>query len=98
MTITPCAVPQVTTQKLLPFFPKMAASWDRIGVGLGLNDKVKCVRHDAGGAESKLLVVLETWIDRGNDVTWKRLLDVLWDTELCTLARSIEQALCKDLA
>lgn len=90
------AVPEVSTQNILQFLPRMAGSWDRIGVGLGLGDKVKCIRHDPGDAESKLLVVMETWIEKGDDVTWKRLLDVLWDVELCTLARRIEETVGRD--
>ena len=90
------AVPEVTPQNILQFFPQMAGSWDRIGVGLGLGDKVKCIRHDCGDAESKLLVVIETWIEKGDDVTWKRLLDVLWDVELRALAQRIEEAVGRD--
>ena len=89
---------EVSTQKILGFLPKMAGSWDRIGVGLGLGDKVKCIRHDPGEAESKLLVVMETWIEKGNAVTWKQLLDVLWDIELHTVARKVEETLCRDNA
>ena len=87
-------MPEVTTQNLLPFLPQMAGSWDRIGVGLGLGDKVKCVRHDPGDAESKMLVVMETWVEKGDAVTWQRLLDLLWDIELRTLARKIEETVC----
>ena len=90
------AVPEVSTQNTLQFLPQMAGSWDRIGVGLGLGDKVKCIRHDPGDAESKLLVVMETWIEKGDDVTWKRLLDVLWDVELRAVARKIEEAVGRD--
>lgn len=61
---------------------------------MGLGDKVKCVRHDPGDAESKMLVVMETWVENGDAVTWQRLLDLLWDIELRTLARKIEETVC----
>ena len=65
------AVPEGTAHNLLPFLPQMAGSWDRIRVGLGLDDKVKCVRHDLGDAESKMLAVMETWVEKGEAVTWQ---------------------------
>ena len=69
----------------------MAGCWDRVGAGLGAGEKVKCVRHSPGEAESKCLEVVQHWIERGKDVTWMKLLDVLEGQDLTPLALRIEQ-------
>ena len=60
-------------------------------MGLGVGEKVKCIRHSHGEVESKCLEVLQHWIDRGKDVTWIKLLDVLEGLDLVPLAGKIEQ-------
>ena len=76
---------------MVEFISGMAGCWDRVGVGLGVGEKVKCIRHSHGEAESKCLEVLQHWIERGKDVTWIKLLDVLEGLDLVPLAFKIEQ-------
>ena len=73
------------------FISGMAGCWDIVGAGLGVGDKVKCIRHSHGDAGSKCLEVIHHWIDCGKDVTWIKLLDVLERLELVSLAHKIEQ-------
>ena len=82
---------------MVEFIPGMAGCWDRLGVGLGVGEKVKCIRHSHGKPESNCLEVLQNWIESGREVTWIKLLDVLRGQGLVSLALEIEQKITQSV-
>ena len=71
----------------------MGGKWKFIAYALGVEEQATLLANSQEAADSKCLTVLQTWIDRGADVTWKKLLDALCGLGL----RSTALAICKEL-
>ena len=79
---------------IVDFAPQMGWKWDPLAYALGVGYLVMELVHKPLSADSKCLVVLQAWIDKGGqDVTWQKFLDVLWALQL----RSVALALCDRL-
>ena len=82
---------------LLDFVDSMASCWDRIGIKLGLEDKVAELRRREAFPSSHLIMLLEIWLQSGRGVSWARLVDVLENpaVNMGTVAANIKDYLIK---
>ena len=82
---------------LLDFVDPMARCWDRIGIKLGLGDKVAELRRREAFPSSHLIMLLEIWLQSGRGVSWVRLVDVLENpaVNMGTVAANIKDFLIK---
>ena len=82
---------------LLAFVPKMATEWDKIGILIGLEDKVAELRPRNDLPSSNLTSLLHSWIRSGQNVSWKRLVTVLQNqaVNLGAVAAEITGYLCE---
>ena len=82
---------------LLQFVPKMATEWDKIGILMGLEDRVAELRPRNDLPSSNLTSLFQSWIRSGRNVSWKRLVTVLQDqaVNLGAVAAEITGYLCE---
>ena len=93
----PASLPDITMEDLaiiVDFAPQMGWKWYFLAYALGVEYLVMELAPKPLFADSKCLIVLQDWINQGGqDVTWQKLLDVLWALQL----RSVALALCDKL-
>ena len=62
----------------MDYIPQMSAKWEFIAVKLGLNDlKEDLSTKGERSCDSKCLQILQAWVDKGWNVTWVYLVEVL---------------------
>ena len=81
--------PPITSQGLANYVPQMANKYELIGQKLGVGEQIKTIRESEKHADSKCIYMLECWMDKGQDVTWKNLLDALKVCNLDSTATNI---------
>ena len=67
----------------------MGRKWKFLAYALGVEEQATLLADSQEAADSKCLTVLQTWIDQGPDVTWKKLVDALWGLGLRSTAITI---------
>ena len=67
----------------------MGGKWDSIAYALNVGQMATLLASSQQTADSKCLSVLQTWIEQGPEVTWQKLLDVLWGLGLRSTAIGI---------
>ena len=83
----------ISIANLLDFVDSMAGCWERIGIKLGLEDKVDELKQ----AKTNLIILLEAWLQNKRGVSWGRLIHILESSEvdLGTVAANIKDFLFK---
>ena len=74
----------ISMANLLYFVASMAGCWERIGIKLGLRDKVAELRQvpEKFTNGSNLIMLLEAWLDNKRGVSWGRLIHILESSEV----------------
>lgn len=85
----PESLPDVTMEELVYFVPSMAGKWDAVGYALGLEQQVTIVSRSSAEADSRCLEMLRMWIEQGKNVSWQKLVEVLWGMGLRSTARFV---------
>lgn len=91
--IVPENLPDVTMEELVYFVNNMAGKWEAIGYALGLEQQVPIVARSSAEADSRCLEMLQKWVEQGKNVSWQKLVDVLWGLGL----RSAAVCVCRRL-
>ena len=75
---------------LVYFAPQMGWKWDFIACALGVEHLIMQFAQSPLFADSLCLIVHQAWINKGSqEVTWQKLLDVLWRLDLGSVAPPI---------
>ena len=67
----------------------MSSQWDELGCGLGMGDLVKDLRLSEKPPRSKCLHILQEWIDSADNVSWFKLLELLYNIGQCRTVHCI---------
>lgn len=81
----------------IDFAVEMGWKWDSLAYLLGVGHQAKLLAQSPLFADSKCAIVLQTWIDQGQEVTWQKLLDVLWGLGLYSTALAISEKLMESV-
>lgn len=71
----------------------MAKKWYQLAHALGVGNEAAVFQQTEQDPDRKCLRCLESWIERGTDVGWKKLLYVLCSLELHAIAKEIRDEL-----
>ena len=90
-------LPDVSTNILANYTERMAPHWYEIAHALGVGNVAKTRKQTEEDPERKCLLCLEAWIERGDQVecSWDRLLHVLCNFHLHSVAKDIHDELLK---
>ena len=87
--------PPPSTAILSQFAGRIAQKWYEVGHALGLSTEVANVKQTEQNPERKCLLCLEAWIERGHECSWEKLFRVLYHLQLFSVAKDIQDYLCK---
>jgi hypothetical protein len=86
-------VPEVSLQILVEFVDELAPHWEFIGYGLGQAVVVQQLKARSGRVDSLCMEMFAEWINRGEEVSWDKLLHVLHSLKLRKCAKNIKKRL-----
>ena len=77
LTIYVVCLEMPTIESLVDYIPRMCAKWEFIAVKLGVKELKEDLATSQQPSDSKCLHVLQAWIDKGWNVKWLYLIEVL---------------------
>ena len=81
----------IDSSRLTDFLPDMAAKWLEIGLKLGCKNTVMQLRISAETLETRCFLLIEEWINRGENACWEYLCRNVLRSKGVGLARIADQ-------